>query len=125
MRFETSRRGVSAVVATMVLIIVVVVASVSFALLLSGFQSQTQKHQSQMQNEQDENLKVAYLQLFPVANPNNFLDPISFANVTLLNDNTQPSAVNEIQINATNSNIIKQLFLLKLPILFPCPTSPS
>lgn len=100
MRSPSSQHGVSAIVATLLLIIVVVVAAASFALLLFGFQSQSQKQQNQIQNEQDEDLKVGYLQLFPVANPSNFFDPITFANITVLNYNTQPSAVTAIEMNA-------------------------
>jgi hypothetical protein len=84
----------------MVLIIVVITASVGFALLISGFLSQSEKSHDQIQNGQNEKLMVDYLQLYPIANPSNFLDPITLADITVFNDNIEPSAWTTIDINS-------------------------
>lgn len=90
------KRGISPVVATLVLVVVVVASVTSFALLISGFQTQAENHNDQLQNEKNEDLQISTLQLYP---PNWDTVNITGLNMTISNLNTDPSGLVGVEIN--------------------------
>ena len=90
------KRGISPVVATMILIVVAVAAATSFALILSGFQLQTEKQNNQITNAQNEDLQIAYVELLPLSANSTF---ITGMNVTVRNLDTSPASITGVEVN--------------------------